>query len=179
MRLFVALELPWSHKQSLLRLCGGLNGVRWVVAEQLHLTLRFIGECDRAAADVLADALAEVIFQPFELCLRGVGQFPPRGQARVLWAGVAPSPALVQLQAAVEAAVRSAGQPAEDKPFSPHITLARLKTPPHPEALRKFYEWHVDFETPPFTITEFVLMESTLRPDGAQYTVLERCTARN
>ncbi len=96
-RLFVSIELPALVRAEMNRLQCDVPGARWAPVEQLHLTLRFIGELDGLARRDAEAALDEVEAAPFELLLAGVGHFPPRGQPRVLWVGVEPSPALLEL----------------------------------------------------------------------------------
>ena len=170
MRLFVALDLPASVKKSLTKISYGLSGVRWVEPDQMHLTLRFIGDTDVQKEQAARAALEEVSFAPFELQVRGVGQFPEQGAAQVLWAGVDTSDALEKLASDVEAALVAHRLRPEKKPFSAHITLGRMRNPMKPERLRKFYDQNADFETEPFKVTEFSLYSSLLTPNGSIYT---------
>lgn len=169
MRQFVAVDLPEAAKTRVLQLCSELPGVRWVKSEQLHLTLRFIGEVNATEAEALDNALKAVRFSPFKIALKGVGQFPPKVQPRVIWVGVAQSDALTALARQVEQAVTGAGFTRADKPFSAHITLTRLKTPLNREVLRAYFERHADFCTEPMSVDRFVLYSSTLNPSGAVY----------
>lgn len=169
MRLFVAIDLPEAIKDQVEDVCTGLPSVRWVKREQLHLTLRFIGETEKNQFDALDAAFKTLTFSPFELALEGVGQFPPKREPRVLWVGVRGSDLLNDLACDVEAAVVRLGFPPESKPFSPHITLARLKTPPTPSLLRAFYERHARFKTAAFMVDQFILYSSTLDSRGAIY----------
>jgi len=125
-RLFVAVDLPEEVRRELSSLCCGLPGARWLPPEQLHLTLRFIGEVDPETGRSVAEALDDVALTPFSLRLRGLGFFPPRGQPRVLWAGVERSEALSRLQRRVETVLTRAGLAPEGRKFMAHVTLARL-----------------------------------------------------
>lgn len=170
MRLFVAIDLPDAVKDQLDALRAPLPGARWVGRPQMHLTLVFIGETDRGAA--AKAALEQVRAAPFELLLSGTGRFPPgsRQAPRVLWVGVAPQPALLALQAQVAAALAAAGFPAEGRPYSPHLTLARVKAEhPLPEADR-FLAAHAGFRAGPVRVESFRLYASDLTPQGARYT---------
>lgn len=126
MRLFVALPLPAGVTAALARIQRGVPGARWVPPENMHLTLRFIGEADGAQFEDLVEALAEVTVPPFTLDLAGTGHFETKRVPTVLWAGVRPSPELTRLQAKVERACQQAGFPPERRSFAPHVTLARL-----------------------------------------------------
>ena len=169
MRLFVAIDLPDAIKDQLDTLQTHLPTARWVQRQQMHLTLFFLGETDRLA-DIQA-ALAGIETPPFELSLTGVGRFPKRRKQppRVLWVGIDAEPVLVQLHAQVTTALAKIGFASEDRPFSPHITLARLKTrDPLPE-VDAFLGAHSAFRAPAIAITEFILFSSVLTPQGARY----------
>lgn len=126
MRLFVALSLPPGVVAALERIQQGVPGARWVPPENMHLTLRFIGEADGALFEDLIEALAEVTVPAFDLDIASVGHFESRRLPTALWAGVRPQPALKQLQAKVERACQAVGLAPEARKFAPHVTLARL-----------------------------------------------------
>ena len=126
MRMFVAIALPETIRAACERLQQGVPGARWVPPENMHLTLRFLGEVGGGDFDDLMHALADVVVPPFEIEVAGVGHFETRQVPTTLWAGIKPSPELKHLQAKVERAVRSIGLPPETRKFVPHITLARL-----------------------------------------------------
>lgn len=141
MRLFVGLALPQSLKDRLAPLMIGLPGARWVPPENLHLTLRFVGEVDERETALLDEALSTIERAPFELQVSGCGIFAQRRGPEAVWIGVASTPPLVDLQAAVERAAVRAGLAPEEKRFRPHITLARLKDAPQPR-LQAFVAGH-------------------------------------
>lgn len=165
-RLFVAIDLPDSTRSQLADLGRELDGVRRVPPDQLHLTLRFIGDADDECFQRIKDALSTVMSPPFPLALAGVGCFPSPRRPRVIWAGVTADERLTILQRAVETAVAAAGIPPEERPFSPHITLARLKDAT-PEGFPAFQSRHGGFRAEPFTVEEFLLYSSTLTAGGA------------
>lgn len=171
-RLFVAIELPEWVKAELSGLSFGLPNANWVPDEQLHLTLRFIGEVDKVQFEEIAQALTEVQLDPFDLVLEGIGTFPPRGTPRVLWVGVEKSEPLLQLRHRVDSALGQAGVPPEGRKFSPHITLARLKDAPM-SRLGPFLTGHALFKLEPFEIEEFHLFSSQLTSKGAIHTLEE------
>ena len=173
-RLFVALGLPEAIRRRLEGVRGGVPGARWQSAEQMHLTLRFIGEVDGAAFGEIRDALARVEGETFSLALQGVGHFPPRGQARILWAGAAPSPRLTRLRERIEAAVTGVGFEPDGRNFAPHVTLARLASRVPARRLRDFMSYHGLFGTEPFPVRSFELFSSHLGSRGAHYTVEAR-----
>jgi len=160
MRLFVGLALPQPLKDRLAPLMTGLPGARWVPPENLHLTLRFIGEVDEREAATLDEALSGVQRAPFGLQVSGCGIFAQRRGPEAVWVGVASTPPLVDLQAAIERAAVRSGLAPEEKRFRPHITLARLKDSPQPR-LQAFVAGHNLFRET-VTIEEFTLFSSKL-----------------
>jgi 2'-5' RNA ligase len=171
-RLFIALHLPQSVKTGLLRLKMTIPTARWSDESQFHLTLRFLGDIPDVAVSVIEKALADIHALPFEMSLRGVGCFPAniKKPTRVLWAGLSAPQALFDLKQAVELAMIDAGFGKEDKPFNPHITVARLKTDVPLPAVEQFLKNNHGYESESFSITEFSLVESLLSPSGAKYT---------
>ena len=166
MRLFIAIELPADLKMALGRLRMDIPGARWVPMEQIHLTLAFLGEVDETTVERLTGKLAKIHAPGFKLCLSGTGCFPNRHRPRVLWVGLEPEPRLNDLVASVRSAVLACGIPQEERPFSPHITLARLKLSP-PRDFDAFLDQHQKQKLPPFTVREFTLFQSRLTPQGA------------
>ncbi len=168
-RIFVAIDLPEQQRTALAGLAGALPEARWVPTEQLHLTIRFLGDVDETSLPALADALAAVKRAPFPLTLRGVGHFPPGRRPRVLWVGLAESAPLLRLQQDIEAALFGVGIPPDDRRFSPHITVARMRETP-PALVCAFEVKERAFALEPFTVTEFALYSSLLTHDGAIHT---------
>lgn len=172
MRLFVAVELPPEHKAKLVALRRDIPGATWVKDPALHLTLRFLGDqIDAIRLTPIRTALGAIKAASFALTLRGTGRFPPNPKrpARVLWVGIAEQSALMGLQMAVEQALAEVGFEPEERPFSPHITLARFKGDGPNSRLDHFLEQHGDFSAEPFTVNAFYLVASTLKPDGPVY----------
>ena len=171
-RLFVAIDLPAPAKDQLDALCHGIPGARWVRDRQFHLTLRFLGEVEGPVFRSVSEALRSVHLPPFELALKGTGHFPPRGKPRVLWAGVAHGPGLLEAHRQVERVLRRAGLPPEDRKFAPHVTLARLNGTPLPRIL----EWlrgSAGLRSEPFRVERFELFSSVLGREGSQHVVEE------
>ncbi len=168
-RLFVAIDLPEEVKSGVAGITGNLAGGRWVPGNQLHLTLRFIGEADEALFQAIKTGLTGVRGASFSLALKGVGHFPPGKHPRVLWVGMEESGPLLELQREVELALIGVGIEPEERRFSPHITLARLKETPA-AAVVAFEERFGAFRTEPFPVREFYLYSSTLTREGAIHT---------
>jgi 2'-5' RNA ligase len=169
-RLFVAIDLPVEIKDRLAELCVGLPGARWARDRQFHVTLRFLGETEGPGFRRIAEVLHGVRSDPFELALRGVGHFPPRGAPRVLWAGVEPLDELRELHHRVASVLRRAGVPPEERKFAPHVTLARLRGTPLPRLL-DFLRRHAELRSEPFVVDDIALFRSVGGSEGAQHVV--------
>jgi RNA 2',3'-cyclic 3'-phosphodiesterase len=171
-RLFVAIRPPAPIRAILMAAMGGISGARWQTEDQLHLTLRFIGEVDRHRAGDVHAALGAIHQPVFEAALNGIGAFERRGQADTVWAGVAPLEPLHALHKKVDSALARIGVEPDQRVFLPHITLARLKRNSGP--VGNLLEQSGGLASPPFTVTHFALFESDLTPDGAVYSMIER-----
>ena len=168
-RLFVAVDLSDTVKRSLEPLARGLGDVRWMTEDQLHLTLRFVGEVDNGGVDEVADALSLVPGVPFELRLKGIGHFPPRGEPRVIWTGVERQPELTALKRRIDKALKQADIPKDAQKFKPHVTIARLRRPPTQAGLATYLMRHGLYRSPPFAVSGFTLYSSWLDAGGADY----------
>jgi 2'-5' RNA ligase len=169
MRLFIAIDLPADLRERLAALSNGFPGARWVAPENLHLTLRFIGEADGAQAQDIDAALTGLRVESFPVTLAGLGRFGNGTKLRALWVGVEVNPALEHLQAKVEQALRRAGLPPEGRKFKPHVTLARFKAGSNAR-LRDYLEAHALFRAEAFEVRNIVLYSSFLSPNGAIHT---------
>jgi len=168
MRLFVALDLPWKLRAQLATLMGGIPGARWVPDDNLHLTLRFIGEANAPQAEEIDLALATLRGRAFDLTLAGVGTFAKGGRETQLWAGVARNSALDHLQNKVETALQRAGLPPERRRFTPHVTLARLDNAV-PQKIAGFVQAHNLFRAEPIRVEHFTLFSSRLGKEASVY----------
>jgi 2'-5' RNA ligase len=169
-RLFIAVDLPGTMKKNLERMFFGIPGARWVALDQLHLTVRFIGEVDGALFLDIKNTLEEVSISPFDIQLKGVGHFPPRGAPRVIWVGLEKSEPMQLLRKKIDGALLKIGLEPEGRKFSPHITLARLKNTPL-QKVADFLSANGLFSQEPFQIDDFKLYSSTLTPKGAIHKV--------
>jgi 2'-5' RNA ligase len=165
----VALPIPDAVARGLMLLQGGVPGARWQAREQLHLTLRFIGEVDGADARALDDALAGIHAPAFEMQLHGVGQFGNK-QPHSLWAAARRNELLEHLARKVDAAIRRVGQPQDAHKFTPHVTLARLRHP-EMERLRDWLTAHSLYTSETFTVDGFCLYSSKLTSGGGIYRI--------
>lgn len=171
-RLFVALRPPPAIRAQLLATMSGIVDARWQDDEQLHLTLRFIGEVDGRVAEDVAAALGGIHAAAPEVRIAGVGQFGSRGRVHAIWAGVAPHDTLAALHRKVDQALVRAGLEPERRAYLPHITLARLAT--REEAVAGWLGVHAGLASPPFPLEHVVLYESHLGRAGARYEAVAR-----
>lgn len=169
MRLFTALALPEEVREELSEICSGVPGARWIPPENMHLTLRFIGEVDNAQARDIDDMLLGLNGKGFELTLSGVDVFTDGPRITSLWAGVEANEPLNRLQAKVEQAVIRAGLPPERRKFKPHVTLARGRIENGPK-LQQFMSRNALLKIGPFRVEDFVLFSSFLSQSGPLYT---------
>ena len=169
-RLFVAIRPPEDICDLLIDAMDDSPELRWVGDEQLHLTLRFIGEVERRTADELAAALAKVRFDLFDLKLAGVGRFDRRNGG-ALWAGVEPKAPVSALAAKVERLCQEAGLNPERRAFHPHVTLARWKGRSS-RAADALVERVRGLSSDPFEVDRFILFESHLSRHGPHYEIV-------
>ncbi len=174
-RTFVAVELPDEVVRTLAAVIDGLreagDGVRWVRPEGIHLTLKFLGDVEEAQIPGVVAAVARVAGEvaPFTLQTAGVGGFPSRDRARVLWVGIeGDSGALKRLQAGVERVLHPLGFPPERRRFTAHVTLGRARRRP----VTLLRDMAGPTEPVRFWVARVDVMKSDLRPEGAVYSVL-------
>jgi 2'-5' RNA ligase len=172
MRLFIAIELPDEVKTPLGSMQIQIPGSRWVPREQIHLTLAFLGEVDDTMLTRLTAELSQIRISGFCLRFTTTGCFPDRRRPRVLWVGLEPEPLLESLAILVRRAVLACNIPQEERPFSPHITLARLKFPAARE-VAAFLDYPPKQDLPLVSVQEFVLFQSSLTPQGAIHTAVK------
>jgi len=191
MRIFIGIDLDPEIRAGIARFLDGVRGfapdVRWVRPESLHLTLKFIGEQKPDRVEAIQERLQGAEGAAVEIRFAGYGFFPTAKAPRVFWIGIDASPGLAELAANIEAAVAELGIPREDRPFSPHLTLARggggsgsprWRKGDGPSLTFTVLEKRLaamsalDFGT--MTAREFYLYQSQLSPGGSKYSKLER-----
>ena len=189
MRLFVALDIDPEIRRRIAGFTESVRGfapdARWVSAESLHLTLKFIGEWPAERLEELKRALSAVRSQATEIAFSGTGFFPTPKSARVFWVGIQAGPELASLAGAVDAATSAVGVDSEKRAFAPHLTLARtgsgrpqrMSSDRGNASFRRLQGKLAAMPTPAFgtmSPREFFLYQSKLSPKGAVYTKLER-----
>jgi 2'-5' RNA ligase len=189
-RLFVAVEIDLSVTQALAEFSAELRRkaqalapsarIGWMSLEQLHVTSRFVGEVDDEKAAAIAGALLEPLeVEPFDLSVAGAGAFPERGAPRVLWAGIAAGiEGLTAVEAEVSGRLTACGIAREERPYRPHVTLARVR---EPEGLRSaaLFESLADRRFGTTQVEAITLFQSRTSPKGAVYTPLHRTPLRH
>ena len=178
-RTFIAVELPENIRSDIRKLQHVFRSyrfdIRWVKTQNMHLTLKFLGDVDPAHVEPIWNVLTEIVGQHpvFELLPRGMGVFPNIRQPRILWAGIAGQmDALRNLHRSVEIALDPLGFTAEKRLFKGHLTIGRIKKRIDPKRLADALRTHQNFESDPFAVERLVLFKSELLPGGPNYTKL-------
>ncbi len=166
-RLFTALEIPRNAAMSLSLLRGGLPGARWIDVENYHITLRFIGDVDGRTADEIVDRLDRIDRPEFQLRLEGIGSFGSK-KPHSVWAGVSQTPDMFALQGEIERICQRIGLQPDPRKFTPHVTLARLKSSRVDDVVH-YLSGRGNFYTAPFTVGRFVLLSSRESVGGGPY----------
>jgi 2'-5' RNA ligase len=167
-RLFVGIELPPGVTERLHGLRGGVPGARWVAPENIHLTLRFIGDVEDSVFADVDDALGRVAGPAFDLEINGAGEFSRGRRPVMIWAGIAPNSSLGDLQRRIEASLIKAGFPPEGRRFTPHVSLARVKDGARAR-VQEFVANNALLHIAPFPVPQFTLFSSHLGRRAASY----------
>ena len=185
MRVFVAAEIDPRLARELARVAAEVRKrvdsraprarLTWVAEDRLHFTVRFIGEADESRASTIKTALAPPLpLDPFELRMAGIGAFPPTGRPRVIWAGIRDgSDGLAAVAREVTARLATCGIPPEDRQYSPHLTLARVRDAASLRA-RDVLEGVPQGPFGTTRVDAITLFESRLSPKGPTYAALQR-----
>jgi RNA 2',3'-cyclic 3'-phosphodiesterase len=182
MRLFLAVDLDDSSRQAIAREQERIrrasrdgSPARWAAPEQMHLTLVFIGQVDEPTAEAIATDVREpVTMQPFDLTFAGLGVFPPHGAPRALWIGAGAGAQLVhELRDELDARVRRRGVALEERPFKPHLTLARWRSA-RPSDRRRVLAHASDRTITHLHVDHASLYHSRLSSAGSTYIELAR-----
>jgi 2'-5' RNA ligase len=178
LRCFIAIELPEDLKEGIagktMRLRAAEADVKWVSPENLHLTLKFLGNTPEDLLAGVREKLSAVAGRhpAFSFSLSGAGAFPDSGRPRVVWIGVRDPGGIVQLQRDVEGAMAELGFEAERRAYSPHLTLGRVKSPRGRIALQEELARIRDIDFGSVEVRQVSIMRSQLRPTGASYSRL-------
>lgn len=178
MRLFIAIEIPEEIRMAYAALLREFHQIaphaKWVRAENLHVTLKFLGHTPPEKLEALQAELAKVhSLERVQLEFRGLGFFPNEKHPRVFWAGMEASPNLKTLAADIDQAMHELGFPVENRPFTPHLTLARFDPPGISPKLREAIHAKSSTNFGSLTAFHFHLIESKLKRTGAEYTTVQ------
>ncbi len=193
MRIFIGIDLDHEVRARISRFLEGVQEfapeARWVRPESLHITLKFIGEQKTEQVDAIAEYLRRIEGSAFEIRAAGYGFFPTAKAARVFWIGIQSGSQLAELAEKIDAATAELGVAPEDRPYSPHLTLARAgggRKSGSPEwrkgdapnvafaVLQKWLRAMADLDFGTMTAREFILYQSQLSRAGSKYTKLQR-----
>ncbi len=181
LRCFIAVGLPADIREGVggftETLASRVRGVKWVVPDKLHLTLKFLGPVERPRVPELAQALEEAAARrpPFRVCFRGAGVFPKPERPRVVWIGISEGgPELAALQEAIEARIAPLGYPRERRHFTPHLTIGRVKTVHRPGILAAALAEVEDRVWGDCVVPGVQLIRSQLFPTGPTYSILHQ-----
>ncbi|NOY11984.1 MAG: RNA 2',3'-cyclic phosphodiesterase [Archaeoglobi archaeon] len=175
MRLFVAIDISEELRKEfvpLIQLLSGYKGIKPVEPENLHITLKFLGEVNEARAELIRDRLRQIDFEPFEIEFRGIGYFPSQSYMRVVWVGVE-GEGIYSLAEKVEREMRKLGF-RKDKDFRAHLTVGRVKridSEARARLARQLEEFSRDYGR--MLVDRFKLKKSTLTPKGPIYEDVE------
>jgi len=180
MRTFIAVDLPAEVKARISDLVHRLKfaapgGIGWAKVSDIHVTLKFLGEIEEAALASVERVVGEAASETpvFPLSVFGTGTFPPcSSRPRVLWIGLKESQALLDLQSRIEKRLETHGHPREDRPFRPHLTIGRVKSPAVPKILLDRLAEYEEVSFGDLTVLEVAVYRSVLRPQGPEHSVL-------
>ncbi|MEM8798929.1 MAG: RNA 2',3'-cyclic phosphodiesterase [Pseudomonadota bacterium] len=173
-RVFVGLELPASIKAQIALAQGGVSNARWQRPDQLHLTLRFIGEVEDRMLFDIRSALAQLRFHPVFIALSGLGSFHKGGRPKALWAGITPEDQLKALHNKIDYAITACGLPEEGRRFKPHVAIARFPSRGRIDTLEHVIVSQGGLTSPTFEIGHITLFRSVRTPNGSDYSVIDR-----
>lgn len=179
MRTFIAVEVPDSAKDRIAQMVNRLKAtgtdIKWVEPDNIHVTLKFLGNIGTGQPAVIRDGLSAALdtADAFDLKLGRIGAFPDMNRPRVFWISIVEGrDELVAMQHRIETELHARGFVREERPFSPHLTIGRVRSP---RGLTKLTDLIGDmaFETEPFSVKRAAVVKSDLKPDGPMYTVID------
>ena len=180
-RTFIALELPATAVSLLQEVQQELKQLkiraRWVRPENIHLTLKFLGDINPDDVGKISDAMAAAAadISPVTLSIGGIGVFPGIKRPRVIWIGLGGKVQdLLALQGRLETELDTLGFPMENRAFKAHLTLGRIKQAAHPEVIRQLMGQYAGLDSDEFTCDQIILFKSDLKPSGAEYSKVKQ-----
>ena len=174
MRLFIAIEIPEEIKEYIVKIQKNIdattNKIRFVNPNQIHLTLKFLGEVQPNNLEDIKNNLKKITLKPFSVVLDKIGVFPSENYIRVIWIGLKPEEPVLELQRNIDEELKKLFK--KEKDYKPHLTLARVK---YIEDKKEFVEKlkNINIENKKIDVNKFKLVKSTLTPKGPIYEDLE------
>ena len=180
-RCFIAIQIPQEIKFEIESYLSQLKrispSIRWVKITGLHITLKFLGEIEKDLLDKIRSSLKSIsnIFQPFDISIMDCGTFPNKKRPRIIWLGIEPDAdnMLIKIYQWLEESLVPFGFEKEQRKFTPHLTIGRIKFPDNMDKLLGFIEKE-PFPKKQFSVEEIVLMQSILKPTGAEYQIIDK-----
>ncbi len=169
-RLFVAVEIPESIAEEVSYVYRGLPGANWTRPENLHITLKFLGDTDEKKVCKIQEVLSSIKHESFRIKLSGVGNFSKKGSGPIIWIHINPLERLRELHRKVENKLNSLEIPGEKRKYTPHLTIARMKRYHHGR-MEDYMNSFSQFESSEFEVNAFHLFSSQLKPEGAIHTI--------
>ncbi len=183
-RTFVALEIKEELKKSLAavqqKIGAAAGGIKWVKPDNMHLTLKFLGQTREDKISDISDVLESIAggLNSFAVAVSGFGAFPNINNPKVIWAGLKADETLFELQKEIETALESLGFIREKRPFSPHLTIGRVRDSSAKKKLKNVFE-DIKADIDSFEVKNITFYKSDLMPDGPVYTVLKSIQLAN
>ena len=180
-RCFIAIALPQEIKIGLEQYIRSLRkispDIRWVRAENIHITLKFLGEIEQDLLDKVEFSLKSIseVFQPFYIYLKGSGSFPNEKRPRIIWVGIEAlqNNLLLKIYNWIENRLETLGIKKEQRKYTPHLTIGRIKFPQNMNKLFQYMKQY-PFQGEQFGVKEILLMQSLLKPSGVEYKVIDK-----
>ncbi len=178
LRCFIAVRIPDAVRRAISAAMDALKksgaDVKWVRDENIHITLKFLGSTEESIVEEIRESLLGrvALHRPFSVRIAGTGYFPAGRRPRVLWTGIEDGERLLSLRRDVEEAMAALGYPEEGRPFSPHLTIGRVRSDKRMAEMLKRLDDFRETNFGEMEVSGITLMKSELRPDGARYSSL-------
>ena len=179
-RCFIAVNLSEETRKTLGSIISELKksgaDVKWVPAGNIHLTLKFLGNTEASLVPEIMESLGKKLshYKSFYITIAGVGCFPSERRPRVIWVGIEDADLLADMQRDIDSVVVKFGYAPEERPFSPHLTIGRVRSQKRiPELMNRFEDFR-KFDLGRVEVSEIHIMQSELKPAGAEYRSLGR-----
>lgn len=175
LRCFIAIEIPETIRKSISDIIACLkksgSDVKWVAHENIHITLQFLGETEESIIPAIKGALDKILapYSPFYIKITDIGCFPDGRRPRVIWVGMEESQTLINLRGDIADELVKFGYPKEERGFTPHVTIGRVKSNRNMGELLRRLEEFTATDFPDFEVQNITLMKSELNPSGAKY----------